>query len=100
MLVAGTEKSRAGKIFMEMTGGTEGATEMYEKLARSGEVSTIVGMHLSKEHVEAAKAQNLNIVLAGHISADNLGVNLLFDAILDDDVEVVCAGGFRRFSRT
>ena len=99
VLVAGTNTNRAGKIFMEMTGGTEGATEMYEKLARSGEVSTIVGMHLSKEHVEAAKAQNLNIILAGHVSADNLGVNLLFDGCLDPDVEVICAGGFRRVTR-
>jgi putative NIF3 family GTP cyclohydrolase 1 type 2 len=98
VIVAGSKKSRAGKIFIEMTGGTEGAREMYAKLARAG-VSTIVGMHLSKEHAEAAKAENFNIVLAGHISSDNLGVNLLFDACFGDKVEVIGTSGFRRVKR-
>jgi putative NIF3 family GTP cyclohydrolase 1 type 2 len=98
VIVAGSKESRAGKIMVEMTGGTEGAKEMYRKLARAG-VSTIVGMHLSKEHVDAAKAENLNIVLAGHIASDNVGINLLLDAILDEGVEVISTSGFRRVER-
>lgn len=98
-IVAGEKKSRAGKIFVDMTGGTEGAREMYEKLAQSTDVSTIVGMHLSKEHLEEAKKHHLNVVLAGHVSSDNLGMNLLLDACLDGSVDVLEAGGFRRVER-
>ncbi len=98
VLEVGKDKSSVGKVVVEMTGGTEGAKEMYAKLARSG-VSTVVGMHYSKEHLEAAKEEHLNVVLAGHISSDNLGLNLLFDACFGDKVEVIQASGFRRVGR-
>ena len=99
VIVAGDKKSRAGKIFVDMTGGTEGAKEMYQKFAQATEVSTVVGMHLSKEHVEEAKKHHLNVVLAGHIASDNLGLNLLLDKALPGGVEVIEAGGFRRVER-
>ncbi|MHB8764581.1 MAG: NGG1p interacting factor NIF3, partial [Deferrisomatales bacterium] len=99
VLVAGEKRGRAGQVFVDMTGGTEGAREMYQKFAQSTGVSTIVGMHLSKEHVEEAKKHHLNVVLAGHVSSDNLGMNLLLDACLDPGVEVIEASGFRRVER-
>lgn len=99
-IICGSKNSTTGKVLVEMTGGTEGAREMYAKLARSTDVSTIVGMHFSKEHIDAARAENLNVVLAGHISSDNLGLNLLFDAVFGDKVEVVEVSGFRRVVRT
>lgn len=98
-IVSGGKKASAGGIFVEMTGGTEGAKEMYAKLSKFAGVSTLVGMHFSKEHIDAAKAENLNIVIAGHISSDNLGMNLLFDACFGGKVEVIEASGFRRFTR-
>ncbi len=99
VIVAGDKKARAGKIFVDMTGGTEGAKEMYQKFAQATEVSTVVGMHLSKEHVEEAKKHHLNVVLAGHIASDNLGLNLLLDAALEPGIQVLEAGGFRRVER-
>ncbi|GAB4261535.1 MAG: hypothetical protein Kow0092_11160 [Deferrisomatales bacterium] len=98
-IVQGDKKSRTGRVFVDMTGGTEGAREMYAKLAQSTDVSTVVGMHLSKEHVEEAQKHHLNVVLAGHICSDNLGVNLLLDACLPPGVEVIEASGFRRVVR-
>lgn len=98
-LVCGSKNSTAGEILIEMTGGTEGAKEMYAKIARSTNISTIVGMHFSKEHIDAARAENLNLVIAGHISSDNLGINLLFDGIFGDKVEVIECSGFRRIIR-
>ncbi len=99
VIAVGEKKNRAGRIFVDMTGGTEGAKAMYEKFAQSTDVSTIVGMHLSKEHVEEAKKHHLNVVIAGHIASDNLGMNLLLDAVLPPAVEVVGLGGFRRVER-
>ncbi len=97
-MVVGGEKRRAGKIFVDMTGGTGGSMKIYDSLSTAG-VSTIVGMHIGEEHRKEAEKHHIGVVLAGHISSDNLGLNLLLDEILDDDVEVVPCSGFRRISR-
>jgi len=98
-IVSGSEESRCGKIAIEMTGGTEGAKEVYEKYAAGG-VSTLVGMHISEEHLENAKKANLNVVIAGHISSDTLGLNLLLDSVEKKDrLDYLCVSGFERIRR-
>jgi len=98
-IVSGSENSKCGKIYVDMTGGTEGAKEIFEKYANSG-VSTLVGMHLSEEHLENAKKAKLNVVIAGHISSDVLGLNLLFDEIeKEEKLEFVGISGFERMRR-
>ena len=95
-IVNGTENSKCGKIYIDMTGGTEGSKEIFEKFANSG-VSTIVCMHLSEEHLENAKKANLNVVIAGHIASDVLGLNLLFDELeKDEKLEFLSVSGFER----
>lgn len=98
-IVLGSKKRKAGKIFVDMTGGTEGAKEIFQSLTNSG-VSTIVGMHISEEHRKEAEKSHLNVVVAGHISSDNLGLNLLLDETSKEGhFEVLEFSGFRRFSR-
>jgi hypothetical protein len=98
-IVLGTKKRKAGRIFVDMTGGTEGAREIFKSLTHSG-VSTIVGMHISEEHRKEAEKNHMNVVVAGHISSDNLGLNLLIDELLkSDSFEILECSGFRRFSR-
>jgi len=98
-VVSGSEDSRSGKIFVDMTGGTEGAKDVFEKYAASG-VSTLVGMHISEEHLENAKKANLNVVIAGHIASDTLGLNLLLDSVeKKEHLEFVCVSGFERIRR-
>ncbi|OGS24719.1 MAG: NGG1p interacting factor NIF3 [Elusimicrobia bacterium RIFOXYB2_FULL_50_12] len=99
-IIAGDKESRTGKIFVDMTGGTEGPREAIEKLAAAG-VGTIVGMHMSEDHYKEAKKYHLNVVIAGHISSDNVGVNLLLDATEKKSgaIEVIECSGFRRFKR-
>jgi putative NIF3 family GTP cyclohydrolase 1 type 2 len=80
VIFAGDKHKRAGKIFVDMTGGTEGSVESLEKLALAG-VGTIIGMHMTEEHLKQAEKHHVNVVIAGHISSDNLGLNLLFDAV-------------------
>ena len=95
-IVNGTENNKCGKIFVDMTGGTEGSKEIFEKFANSG-VSTLVGMHFSEEHLENAKKANLNMIIAGHISSDVLGLNLLFDEIeKEDKLAFTSISGFER----
>jgi putative NIF3 family GTP cyclohydrolase 1 type 2 len=95
-IVSGAENAHCGKISVEMTGGTEGAKTIYESYAASG-VSTIVSMHISEEALENAKKAHLNIVLAGHISSDTLGLNLLFDEVeREEPLQFVGVSGFSR----
>ena len=98
-IILGSKKRKAGKIFVDMTGGTEGAKEIIRSITNSG-VSTIVGMHMSEEHRKEAEKHHLNVVVAGHISSDNLGLNLLLDELLQKErFEIHACSGFRRFSR-
>lgn len=82
-----------------MTGGTEGSKEIFERYAAAG-VSTLVGMHFSEEALDKAKKSNLNVIIAGHVSSDTLGLNLLFDEIeKGEPLEFVGVSGFERIKR-
>ncbi len=99
-ILTGSEDNKCGKIFVDMTGGTEGDAKLLKNLVQSG-VSTVVAMHMSDKHYEMAKDSNLNIVIAGHISSDNLGLNLLLDKILNKlgQIDIVEFSGFTRITR-
>jgi hypothetical protein len=98
-IVSGTEANKCGRIFVDMTGGTEGSKDIFERYAGAG-VSTLVGMHLSEEALEKAKKASLNVIIAGHISSDTLGLNLLFDeAEKSGPVEFIGVSGFERIRR-
>ncbi len=98
-IVNGSENSRSGKISVEMTGGTEGSDAVLEKLVAAG-TSTMVGMYFSETYIESARKANLNLVIAGHISSDVLGLNLLFDEIeKTGKLEFVGVSGFERIRR-
>jgi putative NIF3 family GTP cyclohydrolase 1 type 2 len=95
----GGPRDRAGKVVLtELTGGTEGSPEIYERLAQTG-AGTIVGMHISEKHKEEAEKANVNVVIAGHISSDSLGVNLFLDELEKKGVEIVPCSGLTRYSR-
>lgn len=97
-VVCGSKTRKAGKVFVDMTGGTGGSKKAFEKLSQAG-VGTVVGMHISEDHRKEAEKNHINVVIAGHISSDSLGMNLLLDSILTD-VEVVGTSGFTRIART
>ena len=98
-IVSGSESNKCGKIYVDMTGGTEGSKEIFEKFATSG-VSSLVCMHISEEHLENAKKAKLNVVIAGHISSDVLGLNLLFDEMeKEEKLKFVSVSGFERIRR-
>ena len=96
---AGSLDARCGKIALtEITGGTEGSPKLYEKVAQAG-IGTVIGMHISEEHKKQAEEAHVNIVIAGHMSSDSLGMNLLMDELQKQGVEIVACSGFTRFSR-
>ncbi|MFH1858777.1 MAG: NGG1p interacting factor NIF3 [Patescibacteria group bacterium] len=98
-IFVGSEENRCGKISMtEITGGTEGSPKIYEKMANAG-IGTVVAMHQSEEHRKEAEAAHLNVVIAGHISSDSLGVNLFLDELEKVGIEIIPCSGLIRVSR-
>jgi len=98
-IFVGSPERRCGKIAItEMTGGTEGSPKLYEKMANAG-IGTVVGMHQSEEHHKEAETANVNVVIAGHISSDSLGVNLFLDQLEKKGIEVISCSGLIRVSR-
>jgi len=98
-ILIGEPDKKAGKVFVDMTGGTEGSKKVFGRLSQAG-VGTIVAMHLSEEHFKIAKGEHINVVIAGHIASDTLGLNLLLDEI--DKVEklkIIDCSGFTRIKR-
>lgn len=98
-LFSGNLDHHCGKIaFTELTGGTEGSPEMYERLAQAG-ISTVVGMHLTERHTQGAKKAHVNAIVAGHMSSDSIGMNLFCDNLEKAGIEIISLGGFIRVSR-
>jgi len=99
MIFTGTPDSSCGKIVVtEFTGGTNGSKDIFEKMAQYG-FGTIIGMHMSEEHRKEAEKNHLNVIIAGHMASDSLGMNLLLDEVEKKGVAVVPTSGLIRVKR-
>ena len=99
IIFSGSPSEFAGKIAVtEITGGTDGAKEIYERLAHAG-IGTIISMHQREEWKDEAKKHHLNVIVAGHMSSDSLGLNLFLDNLEKRGIEIVACSGFDRVSR-
>jgi len=98
-ILVGKEDSDAGKIFVDMTGGTSGPDKMLSRLSQAG-VKTMVGMHCKESAYKAAGSEFINYVIAGHMASDTLGMNLLYDAVeKKGKLKFIECSGFRRIRR-
>lgn len=98
-LIMGHPRRPCGKIMVEMTGGAEGPKDAYAGLREAG-VGTLVSMHIGEEHLRKVRQAGLNAVIAGHISSDTLGMNLILDAIeKEGSLTTLCCSGFTRIRR-
>jgi len=98
-ILVGKGDDRAGKIFVDMTGGSEGTENLYARLSQLG-VKTYLGMHVSDNHFQKLKSEQLNVVIAGHMASDNLGMNLLLDKVeKNGKFAIIECSGFRRVKR-
>lgn len=97
-ILVGDGSKRAGRTVVNMTGGTEGPEEVLEKLATAG-VGTLVEMHMSDKLKEKAEANHINVIIAGHISSDAIGLNLFLDRLEEAGIKMVTCSGLERVSR-
>lgn len=97
-IVVGSKDRRAGKVFVDMTGGTSGSEDAYGKLSVAG-VGTLVVMHISEKHRKEAEKNHVNVIIAGHMASDSLGMNLILDELAKQGVEILTCSGLTRFQR-
>jgi hypothetical protein len=97
-IVVGDKRRKPGKVFVDMTGGTGGSDAAFVKLSQAG-VGTIVGMHIGEKHRKEAEKNHINVVIAGHIASDSLGMNLILDELVKEGIEIIPCSGLTRFSR-
>lgn len=92
----GSSKSKVGKFIVDMTGGASFDSAMIEALSNAG-VSTIIMMNISDKLLDECRKYYINVVCAGHISSDSLGINLLFKAVKErtkENFEIIPASGY------
>jgi hypothetical protein len=98
-IIIGKAKDKVGRVFVDMTGGTEGSKDVFSRLSQLG-IQTLLGMHYSQEHFQRIKAEHISVVNAGHIASDNLGMNLILDRLeKKGKFEIIACSGFRRVKR-
>ena len=99
MIVAGTPERSCGKVVVtEFTGGTDGSKDIYERMSHYG-FGTIISMHMGEEHRKEAEKHHLNVIIAGHMASDSLGMNLFLDEVEKQGIEVVPVSGLIRIKR-
>ena len=73
----GKKDSYAGKIYVLMSGLTGPGPKILKEYFDAG-VGTMVLMHIPEKDAKVLKEQNIgNVIVAGHMSSDSLGINKL-----------------------
>jgi len=89
----GGKTDYAGKIAVLMAGGTGGGSDVFKAYFEAG-VGTIVCMHVPEDVKRAVAEQNIgNIIVAGHMASDSIGLNVIIDAWEKEGVEVTKMSG-------
>lgn len=89
----GSPSDYAGKPFVIMAGGTNGGVDVLKAYFAAG-VGTTISMHMPEDVIQAIKDQNIgNVVVAGHMASDSIGINQLLQALEQRGVEVIRMSG-------
>lgn len=97
-IVSGSAKSRAGKVAVFFTGGTNPSKEVYMELAKAG-VGTLVDMHIPEDGLKELKKLHVNVINAGHMASDSIGANIFLDELERRGVGVLACSGLIRVKR-
>ncbi len=97
-VIVGSKDRRAGRILVDMTGGTSGSEDAYGRLSQAG-VGTLVVMHMGEKHRKEAEKNHINVIIAGHMASDSIGMNILLDRLESMGVEVIPCAGLLRYRR-
>lgn len=98
IIVSGGKNSRAGKIALFFTGGTNPSKELYVEFAKAG-IGTVIDMHMGKDAIDEMRKLHINVINAGHMSSDSIGANLFLDTLEEKGIEAVACSGLIRVKR-
>jgi len=89
----GSKESFAGKIYVLMSGLTGPGPKILKEYFEAG-VGTLVMMHVPEKDAKELKEQNIgNVVIAGHMSSDSLGLNKIAHKWAESGVETTMMSG-------
>ncbi|MFZ5753975.1 MAG: hypothetical protein ACOY3J_07010 [Bacillota bacterium] len=89
----GSEESYAGKVFVTFAGGTSGGAKVFKAYFEAG-IGTLVVMHVPDDVVKEVKEQNIgNVIVAGHMASDSVGINQIIEELEKAGLEVVRFSG-------
>ena len=89
----GSKESYAGKIYVLMAGLTSPGSKILKEYFEAG-VGTLVIMHIPEKVAKELKDQNIgNVIVAGHMSSDSLGLNKLAQEWAKKGVETTMMSG-------
>lgn len=98
-IFVGDERGRAGQIVVSgMTGGTSGSEKIYERMSHFG-IGTEIAMHIREQDRDEAVKHYINVVIAGHMASDSLGLNIIMDELEKKGIDIIPCSGFIRYSR-
>lgn len=90
---AGKKDSYAGKIYVLMSGLTGPGPKILKSYFEAG-VGTLVLMHIPEKDVKEIREQNIgNVIVAGHMSSDSLGMNEIARKWAERGVETTMISG-------
>ena len=90
---AGAPDSYAGKIYVLMSGLTGPGPKITKEYFEAG-VGTLILMHIPEKDAKAVKEQGIgNVVVAGHMSSDSLGINVVAKEWAKHGVETTMMSG-------
>ena len=89
----GSKDSYAGKIVVQMAGLTGPGAEVLKEYFTAG-AGTLVMMHIPEADAKAIDKQNIgNVVIAGHLSSDSVGINQIIREWEKHGIEVASISG-------
>jgi len=89
----GSKESYAGKIYVLMSGLTGPGPKILKEYFEAG-VGTLVMMHIPEKDAKELKEQSIgNVIIAGHMSSDSLGMNKLAKEWAKKGVETTMMSG-------
>ena len=89
----GSKDSYAGKIFVSMAGFTGPGVGVLKKYFEAG-VGTLIVMHIPEADAKALQEHNMgNVIVAGHMSSDSIGMNKLAEKWREQGIEVTLTSG-------
>jgi len=93
LIRVGSKESYAGRIYVLMSGLTGPGPKIVKEYFEAG-VGTLVLMHISEKDAKELKEQGIgNVVVAGHMASDSLGLNKIAQCWVEKGVETTMMSG-------